>query len=151
MVNILLSFIFGVGVEKGGFFSMCEIDSVLRLAGFMEHQLPEFPFPLTLERKKKIKLPTYRSNPHSTVQQHMALGQEAIEPGLITNTVLLLCGRISVHTARITPLIGVLPRSTTLPKVNPQPPPLFLINQLFLKLRVPVSYPGICVDGACAL
>lgn len=66
---------------------MCGIDSVLSLAGFMERQLPEFPFPFTLEWKnKKMKLPTYRSSPHSTVRQHMALGQEATESGLITST-----------------------------------------------------------------
>lgn len=64
---------------------MCEIDWVLRLAWFIGHQLPEFLFLLTLEGKNKnIKLSTYRSNPHSTIQQHMALGQEAAEPVLIT-------------------------------------------------------------------
>ena len=40
-----------VGVENGVFFFLCEIDFVLRLVGFMKHQLLEFPFPLTLEWK----------------------------------------------------------------------------------------------------
>lgn len=47
---------------------MCEIDPVLRLAGFMEPRLPEFLFLLTLEGKNKklncpltdhIPIPTY--------------------------------------------------------------------------------------------
>lgn len=83
MVKILLSFISVVGWRKE--FPMCEIGSVLRLAGFIEHHLPEFLFLLALEGiNKKTKLPTYRSNPHPTVQQDMALEQEAAEPGLIT-------------------------------------------------------------------
>lgn len=32
---------------------MCEMDSVVRLAGFREHHAPEFLFLLTLEGKKK--------------------------------------------------------------------------------------------------
>lgn len=156
VVNILLSFISMEGVEKGGFFSMCEIDSALRLAGFMDHQLPEFPFPLTLEGKNKklncpltdqIPIPLYNNTwpgGRKSLSQASLLAQPPLTPAPLWQ------GFLSMQLGQPRALIGVLPKSTDLPKVNP-PPPLFLINQLSLKLGVPMSYPGTCVDEACEL
>lgn len=102
MVSILLAFISMVGMEIGAF-SMCEIDSVLRLAGFMEHQLPEFPFPLTLEWKnKKLNCPLTDQIPVPLYSNTWPWGQEATELGLITSTAHSSVAGISVPAAKTT-------------------------------------------------
>lgn len=109
---------------------MCEIDSVLRLAGFMEHQLPEFPFPLTLEWKnKKLNCPLTDQIPVPLNSNIWPWSRKPLsQASLPAQPTPLWQGFLSMQLGQPRALIGILPKSTGLPKLNPPPPPATVSN-----------------------